>query len=987
MGCKTQGGYKFDVCSGFGINTQHCYYYTAPAGTGVSLTYEEYPENAIRSGNYNIPGRESNAVMYPSIQFESNTEPTQAGNADNAGAANCGKITKADTCSMSNARFDSGTPIIVLDYYPDTLSFDFNFSDTWFAYLYDTSNNAGIIGTPCFYLETERQTRSSGAGASATSEDTSSTICHPCTAYSATPARTTLRYQGSADLTGDLDCPHPTLFGIGTDSKKLCFTYDSLSTQLPNGVVDFEVSYDGVTYEDKWDQGANAGTPYITSQNPWQPDDISASDFEVYDLSSGNTQSDFVVKFRIEPVFDDSGSSVVFTGTRWIATELLNAGTGYSVGDTFALEYVHRHPDNSQSTLTLNLRVSAVGPVSSQTNSDNNFDVLRVGDSINGHRITRAFHMFDVYEGLNASNNFSYHVIYLDGFGSDFVKETQYTSDRNHVITAKAGYGIVDRAILVGLYEFLDKSLQYMTGDVNRNAPDTFNEIRQPVGFVELSEDGRVTGVNLDSGIFSLDNLSFIEGTGYSSGLDVPCTGGSGSGAKVDIEVGTIIDNNGNSLTSGIISLKVSASGSGYQVGDEVTISGGNAKIKVAEVTHGGENWQYLPVDPILKMGNPTNAGTGLQRKSPDDGAIDFTYKVNKKGNLKFEIATADVGDPTIEVVSVTGGNNRGAEIKGKFTGGVLTKVVIKDGGEGYTRDTRPTIFVANDDEENKLIQKNEGFRGDLVDEFGGILGDLPDGGDPSDTNVPRVQESDYAALSDSYGAVPSETDVIETKPKIDIKLDPDRTRIDQLPQNRFSKDATEPLKEFMKPKYDLNYLDEVDVPQDYKDTLVNDKTRINDQVDTDIDLITQPKIPEFKQTQETLVKSVQGSFTGLPTASTYTKYIMRQYRPDPGRQANLTVSLTMSPVNTGCAHIACNPPAGSVGGTTTEPGDPDPEGNPTTITTTNSFTMFPTTAPPSGPGTQEWTATGALTIFHDLSQAAATVSLAVDAKGNPFSD
>ena len=134
----------------------------------------------------------------------------------------------------------------------------------------------------------------------------------------------------------------------------------------------------------------------------------------------------------------------------------------------YILYNMYTHPDNSTTTLTLNLKITQVGPVTSQTNSDANFDILRVGDTLNGHKITRAFHMFDVNEGLNATNNFSYHVVYVDGAGSDFVKETQYTSDRNHVITAKAGYGIPDRAMLVGLYEFLDKSLQFMTGDVNR---------------------------------------------------------------------------------------------------------------------------------------------------------------------------------------------------------------------------------------------------------------------------------------------------------------------------------------------------------------------------------------------------------------------------------------------------------------------------------------------------------------------------------------
>ena len=81
--------------------------------------------------------------------------------------------------------------------------------------------------------------------------------------------------------------------------------------------------------------------------------------------------------------------------------------------------------------------------------------------------------------------------------------------------------------MLVGLYEFLDKSLQYMTADVNRNAPDTFNRIKQPVGFVEINENGQVTGVNLDSGVFSFDQTTLTSASGYSSDEDIPCSVGS----------------------------------------------------------------------------------------------------------------------------------------------------------------------------------------------------------------------------------------------------------------------------------------------------------------------------------------------------------------------------------------------------------------------------------------------------------------------------
>ena len=112
--------------------------------------------------------------------------------------------------------------------------------------------------------------------------------------------------------------------------------------------------------------------------------------------------------------------------------------------------------------------------------------------------ITRTFH--------TEIGEFPYHVVYLDGNGNDFVKDTQYTSSRNHIITAKAGYGIVDRAILVGLYEFLDKSLQFTTGDVNENAPDVFNTVSAPVAFISVDENGGISDINIDSGVYSFNN-------------------------------------------------------------------------------------------------------------------------------------------------------------------------------------------------------------------------------------------------------------------------------------------------------------------------------------------------------------------------------------------------------------------------------------------------------------------------------------------------
>ena len=60
-----------------------------------------------------------------------------------------------------------------------------------------------------------------------------------------------------------------------------------------------------------------------------------------------------------------------------------------------------------------------------------------------------------------------------------------------------------------------------------------------------------------------------------------------------------------------------------------------------------------------------------------------------------------------------------------------------------------------------------------------------------------------------------------------------------------------------------------------------------------------------------------------------------------------------------------------------------DENGNPTTTTYTYSYSMSPLL----GPGAKTWEASGTMKIYHDLTRAARTVTLATDAYGNPFSD
>ena len=488
MGCKRLTDIRFGGGEPCTLNTPET------ADLGVTFEFLEYPSDPAKTNidpltgetvDYHIPERDLNSVMHDSVIIElPDPGPLRPG------PSNCGKVTR-DIPNNYPSLSNQEPARVFYDYYPNELSYDMVTSDTWFSYLYDTSDNMGIVGTPCYHIEDEDGTTVSTppGGGSPSSSSSYEYTCVPCNNFTCSPAETTLKYTAPQDLTGDPDCPHPTLFGFGTTSYKLAFKYDALATTQPTGVQDIQISYTGSGYVDAWDQGSSQGITYESSQNPWQATEESFGTIQIFSISlSGGTGLKLQVK--IEPKFDDSGTSTVFSGTEWTILNIMDPGTGYTLNDTTQLSYAHTHPDNSTTTLSVNIKLSAVGDVEI-VNPQSGFDRLVEGDTLNGHKILRAFHT-DI-------NNFPYHVVYLDGAGSDFTKETQYTSSRSHQITAKAGYGIKDRAILIGIYEFLDKSVQFVTARLTKGAPDLFNTLKQPNCNVTVT-NGVVTGVSITDG-------------------------------------------------------------------------------------------------------------------------------------------------------------------------------------------------------------------------------------------------------------------------------------------------------------------------------------------------------------------------------------------------------------------------------------------------------------------------------------------------------
>jgi|SaaInlV_120m_DNA_3_1039746.scaffolds.fasta_scaffold05358_6 hypothetical protein len=719
--CRNQGS----PCE----ETDHCTRrrpQAASSSAGVSVEYNEYPITQFRTGNYNIPKRTGDAVMHPSVfvSFSATGPPGGAGTSgyvDGGAAAtttNCGKL-RYTQCASG---FGGGD--FVYDYYPDELSFDWQSSDTWISYIFDTSGTpgAGGAGYPVYYIETcTTNSTSTTQGtpqvpATSTTTTTSTTSCQPCTAHTCTPAITDVKYTYSGqNLTNDLDCPFPDLFGIGTDSQKVVFQYNQLSSTLPDGVTDFQFSYNGATYVDVYDEVLQIGTEYVSTQNPWQVGDESFNTFEIYDQELETaTKTGFRVKVRIEPVIDETVDPAVFTGTRWTVLELMNPGSNYAVNDVFKLEYVHTHPDTTQTTLEVDLKITSVGPVQ-VVQGQSGFDVMRAGDVINGHNIIRVYH--------TDLDNFLYHVVYLDGSGSNFAKDTQYTSSRNHVITAKAGFGIADRACLIGRYEFTEQSVQYVTASFDKNSPDVFNSVKLPEAVATVT-NGVVTGFTITEVGANLTR-AFLNG----QDPDLVVAGPPSENGKEAIVQGIFV---GGALSS----IKIISGGTLYDENQppRVFISNTYRKETTKYSNDGYEPGrvnrynEYFDAYPGQEDSNARQDFRETAETVPED--ITFTNKVenievkydperNRLDALAQSLYSKGKTDPLKDILS------RSVDLKHlqKFDYKSMVTDIMKEEADRKTR-----IIKSIDDITQEVIPEFKNLPEVLIETVQGRIGDLPYG-------------------------------------------------------------------------------------------------------------------------------------------------------------------------------------------------------------------------------------------------------------------
>ena len=92
--------------------------------------------------------------------------------------------------------------------------------------------------------------------------------------------------------------------------------------------------------------------------------------------------------------------------------------------------------------------------------------------------------------------------------------------------------------------------------------------------------------------------------------------------------------------------------------------------------------------------------------------------------------------------------------------------------------------------------------------------------------DYPEVTQADIDGLSDSYNAAPATVTIDEAKPTVEIKLDPDRRRVQPLPQARYSRESAEKLRESIQARYDLSFMDNSVLENETKELMLNEFIR-----------------------------------------------------------------------------------------------------------------------------------------------------------------
>ena len=923
MGCNTDG----NPMGGDGFFKQpvvnHCYNCVPEDGAWVKVW--TYPE---QNKNLNWPDVDRDAIMYASSLVSAITEETIAA------PPYCGKDKREEYTTTFPYSSQTGTTVTyrVWDHYPNALSHYPIDSDSWFAFLYDTSTF--FVGTPCKNLKyyqrvTESSNTTEEPGQEPQTTTTSTTdfywVCEPCTASdgACVPKKTSVSYTvPGGDSTDDATQPYPTIYTAYTDTNRIAFKYNSLSTTQVNSVNTLSITIDGTTY-DAWTASGSTGK-FTSTQGNWSQDDGGTQLVqEISDTSNGLRYT-----IRIEPIVTDLTNDVyTFGGSEFSIINVSNYGSGYTVGDSLSGSYTYE-----STTFTWSIGVTGVTDRTVAAGATGT--VMEAGDSVNGHTITDVFHS-DV-------ENFLWHIAVLDGSGSNFAKDTSYTTTNGFSINVAAGKGIKDRAMITGLYEFRAKEIQYVTAELDPDVPNYYDDMVQP-DVTAIVSGGKVTGVTINSAGSGWDKLE------REPVLTInPPQISSGTPAKI------------KAVWSGgtLQSVAILDGGSGYS-------STNPPNIVVADV-NGQEEvivWESIgdaETDPALSLlrevDEVNDQGKYNHVTEIKTEEVDFTAA----GNSAFDDVTIDG-----TLVKYT----RPTQFKTKDANYTIKGTAKQDYERIFTDESDLKDFLAYLDE-NKYTYTLEKLAGKRMSTFiseakGKLQENYKEVGVGKVTKIDPKQTTTQKQAFEQREEAFVQIEETRTKPMVkNIRKDPKVKRYHEIGNTKFTQNTIDTLPKTTEDPQkvfgdhpikglDKQFQKSLDLLDEMRDNLL-------DQTDT----------IEYDESE---IKTVRVSFSRLPCPNRFIKYYIRQFKPDKSQKTKMGITLSCIVDSIDCSGYCPElPEVPAAGGGTS---------NPTTGIST-SLTLLETRQEGS---CTNWTASGSVDIYNNLTGTAQLFAAAVSRYGNPF--
>lgn len=243
-----------------------------------------------------------------------------------------------------------------------------------------------------------------------------------------------------------------------------------------------------------WD-GAK-GRPFESTQgsNVWKTPGIEV--FRDYDFPGGAK-----LRFKIQSKRIDDETY----HTLWTIDQVIQTGSGYNKPDSDIYDqsetiladqdifYIYYPSIDTPPEDRISLGVM-VAEVSTQI-APNPLDELRGGTELNGWTV-REVHV--------PNDDMPYRVALLEGEGNKFEKDGFFTADSGVGVQVFAGWGIKDRAALVGQYEFNKKQVTYVTARMWDDVP-FFPEVIFPQ-ISAVVENGRIVDTQITRAGYNLND-------------------------------------------------------------------------------------------------------------------------------------------------------------------------------------------------------------------------------------------------------------------------------------------------------------------------------------------------------------------------------------------------------------------------------------------------------------------------------------------------